>query len=260
MRFERWAVLWLFVWTAAPAAFAQDEPAKSIVYRDAIVVRETLERIMARPEFRRLAEKPEAEASGENPSWLERLFEWLEELLASEPEADATRSFAGVNYLVYALAAALLIVVLAFIFKTVVSTHRQKSSAPEDARALIVQAGAAPGETPPEQYWARAETLEAQKDYKGAIRELLLGANLEGIQQRRARRFRRHNHALDVLHGLWEPLFQMDDMGPLAQLRVRERDHVVDGYHGRFHQQIGRDVCGTVHDVQLVLEAQRGQP
>ena len=178
MRFERWAVLWLFVWTAVPAAFAQDEQAKSIVYRDAIVVRETLETIMARPEFRRLAEKPEAEASGENPSWLERFFEWLEELLASEPEAEAraTRSFAGVNYLVYALAAALLIVVLAFIFKTVVSTHRQKSLPPEDARALIVQAGAAPGETPPEQYWARAETLEAQKDYKGAIRELLLGA------------------------------------------------------------------------------------
>jgi len=177
MRVERWAVLWLFAWTAAPA-FAQDEQAKRIVYRDAIVVEETLETIMARPEFRRLTEKPEAAARGENPSWLERFFEWLEELLASEPgaEARATRSFAGVNYLVYALAGALLIVVLAFIFKTVVSTHRQKSSAPEDARALIAQAGAAPGETPPEQYWARAEALEAKKDYKGAIRELLLGA------------------------------------------------------------------------------------
>ena len=90
--------------------------------------------------------------------------------------------------------------------------------------------------------------------------DLFRVAFLEGVQQRRPRRYRRHNHALDVLYGLREPLFQMDDMGPLAQLRVRERNNVVDGHHGRFHQQIGRDVGGTVHDVQLVFEAQRRQP
>ena len=77
---------------------------------------------------------------------------------------------------VYALVGALLIVVLAFILKTALSTHRQKSLPREDAQAHLVQAGATPGETPPEQYWARAEKLQAQKDYKGAIRELLLGA------------------------------------------------------------------------------------
>ena len=178
MRIERWAVLSLFVWTGATAAFAQDEQAESIEYRDAIVVRETLEAIMARPEFRRLTEKPEPEPSSETASWLERLFEWLEEVLASEPEAGAPKqkSFAGVNYLVYALAGTGLIVVLAFILKTVLSTRRQKSLPREDARALIVQSGKTPGETPPEQYWARAEKLQAQKDYKGAIRELLLGA------------------------------------------------------------------------------------
>ncbi len=87
MRIERWAVLWLFVWTGAAAAFAQDEQAESIEYRDALVVRETLEAIMARPEFRRLTETPEPEPSSETASWLERLFEWLEEVLASEPEA-----------------------------------------------------------------------------------------------------------------------------------------------------------------------------
>ena len=181
MRIERWAVLWLFVWTGPGAAFAQGEQAESIVYRDAIVVTETLEAIMARPEFRRLTEKPEPEASSEKASWLERLFEWLEEVLASEPEAGAPkqRSFAGPNYLVYlvyALAGTGLIVVLAFILKTVLSTRRQKSLPREDARALIMQSGKTPGETPPEQYWARAEKLQAQKDYKGAIRELLLGA------------------------------------------------------------------------------------
>ncbi len=178
MRNERWAVLWLFVWTAAAAAFAQDEQAESIVYRDAIVVTETLEAIMAQPEFRRLTEKPQPETSDENASWLERFFEWLEQLLASKPEAEApkTTSFVGVNTLVYALVGALLIVVLAFILKTALSTHRQKSLPREDAQAHLVQAGATPGETPPEQYWARAEKLQAQKDYKGAIRELLLGA------------------------------------------------------------------------------------
>ena len=147
MRIERWAVLWLFVWMGAAAAFAQGEQAESIVYRDAIVVKETLESIMARPEFRRLTEKPEPEPSSEKASWLERLFEWLEEVLASEPEAGAPnqRSFAGVNYLVYALAGAGFIVVLAFILKTVLSTRRQKSLPREDARALIVQSGKTPG-------------------------------------------------------------------------------------------------------------------
>ncbi len=178
MRSERFAVLWLFVWTGAAAAVAQDEQAESIVYRDAMVVQETLETIMARPEFRRLTEEPEPAASGENASWLERFFEWLEEVLASEPKAEApnTTSFAGVNYLVYALAFAGLLLVLAFILKTVLSTHKQKSLPPGDAMSLIVQAGKTPGETPPEQYWARAEKLQAQKDYRGAIRELLLGA------------------------------------------------------------------------------------
>ena len=178
MCIERWVVLGLFVWTGGAATFAQDEKAESIVYRDAIVVEETLEAIMARPEFRRLTEKPEPEASSDNASWLERFLEWLAKVLASEPEAEArnTRSYAGVNYLVYALAAAGLIVVLAFILKTVLATHKQKSLPTEDALALIVQAGRTPGETPPEHYWERAEKLRAQKDYKGAIRELLLGA------------------------------------------------------------------------------------
>lgn len=151
----------------------QTETQGSYEYQDRITVQRTVEDVMARPEFQRLREVDREDRA--SSSWLQDLLDWLEKLFTR----DTDRAQTSVNFgagLIYGIAFLIVVAALAFIAKSILESAAAKELAVSRDRARIVRSGAAPGETPPEEYWARAQELAAAGNEKLALRELLLGA------------------------------------------------------------------------------------
>ena len=166
-------------------------------YRDEGFVQQTVEDVMARPEFELLRDA-EDEAS-QSPAWLERILEWIEQWLARGNTQQQERDMgSGVAYFVYGVAFLIVVAALAFIFKSVLESAKERELASEQEQARLVRAGAAPGETPPEDFWARAQELAAGGNEKLAIRELLLGA-MSSLERRGLIRHRRGLTSRDYL-------------------------------------------------------------
>ena len=110
-----------------------------------------------------------------------------EEAPDSEPEPANRRPLGvwGTRALVYGPAALLLLVLIVLMTRWGLASMRARDRAlPDEGQGpRIARAGAAPGETSPDAFWARAETLAAQGRFKPAIRELLLGA-MSAIERR----------------------------------------------------------------------------
>ena len=157
-------------------------------YQDKGFVQQTVEDVMARPEFERLRDAEDEESK--NPAWLERILDWIEQWLAGGNVQQERDMGSGVAYLVYAVACLIVSAALAFILKSVLESAKERELASEQERARLVRAGAAPGETPPEGFWARAQELAARGNEKLAIRELLFGA-MSSLERRGLIRHRR---------------------------------------------------------------------
>ncbi len=171
--------------TAAVELSAQDG---GYEYQDKGFVQQTVEDVMARPEFERLRDAEDEESK--NPAWLERILDWIEQWLAGGNVQQERDMGSGVAYLVYAVAFLIVSAALAFILKSVLESAKERSLASEQEQARLVRAGAAPGETPPEDFWARAQELAARGNEKLAIRELLFGA-MSSLERRGLIRHRR---------------------------------------------------------------------
>lgn len=178
--------LWVVVLIAASVELHGQDA--SYEYQDRGTVQLTVEEVMARPEFERL--RSGEDEPSENPAWLERILEWIEGWFASDGESAGRDVGVGPRYLVYGLAFLIVVAALAFIVKAVLESTGESELTDEHDDAHIVRAGAAPGETPPEEFWARAHALAASGDEKLAIRELLLGA-MSTLERRGLIRHRR---------------------------------------------------------------------
>ncbi len=168
--------------TAALELSAQDG---GYEYQDKGFVQQTVEDVMARPEFERLRDAEDEESK--NSAWLERILDWIgdwiEQWLAGGNVQEERGMGSGAAYLVYGVAFLIVVAALAFILKSVLESAKERELASEREQARLVRAGAAPGETPPEEFWARAQELAAVGHEKLAIRELLFGA-MSSIERR----------------------------------------------------------------------------
>lgn len=149
--------------------------------------------IFRRDEFERLLDEEEDNKEEEKawPVWLEDFFEWLGELLRSEggrnPERDG--GFAALRGLMYLLAALLVGAVLVGIVVLVLSNRSDKTMQSADD-SIIEATSSPPGHLAPNDYLTRASELAARRDYRLAIRELLLGS-MSHLERAGAIRYRR---------------------------------------------------------------------
>jgi len=161
-------------------------------YQDKGFVQQTVADVMARPEFERLRGAEDEESK--NTAWLKRILDrigdWIEQWLAGRNVQQERDTGSGVAYLVCGVAFLIVSAALAFILKSVLESAKERELASEQEQARLVRAGAAPGETPPEDFWARAQELAARGNEKLAIRELLLGA-MSSLERRGLIRHRR---------------------------------------------------------------------
>lgn len=192
---------------AAGEAFAEQVPEETTYeeeaeqvgyqYQDEGLILVALEETLTQPEFARLRAEPEPEEdkkSSEIPTWLDRFFRWLaralwgEERSAEQPSEPAFR-LPGARLLIYAMALVILAAALFFIAKSVLAISRDKKTARE-ASVPLFGPESAPGELDPDEYWRRALSNGEKRQYREAIRELLLGA-MSASERRGLIRFRR---------------------------------------------------------------------
>jgi hypothetical protein len=183
----------LFTLTVRPLAAQQDGNVQGYRYEEPDVIRDSVADVMSRPEFSRLRVEPaDSEEASESPRWLSRLLEWLAQFFDSSETQSPSRpvSWTGIELVLYLMAALVVIAVIAFIFKSVVSARREKKLKSIEEEAHVFRAGKAPGEDDPQSYWERAQILGDEKEFKRAIRELLLGA-MSSLERRGVIRHRR---------------------------------------------------------------------
>jgi Domain of unknown function (DUF4129) len=167
-------------------------------YQEEGLILVALEETLTQPEFARLRAEPEPEEekkSSELPAWLERFFRWLARALwgedgsAEQPSEPAFR-LPGARLLIYAMALVILAAALFFIAKSVLAISRDKKTSRDEAAVPLFGPESAPGELDPDEYWRRALSHGEKRQYREAIRELLLGA-MSASERRGVIRFRR---------------------------------------------------------------------
>lgn len=165
-------------------------------YLDEGIISDRLQEIMSRSEFERLRVEPEEPEETELPGWLESFLDWLESWLGSgEETSDRSSSWlpglSGLDFLVYAVVAIALVLLLGFILRAVVgSPSSKKLTTPGASERPVFRADRAPGEVAPGEYWQRALAFGEAADYRKAVREILLAA-MSTIERRGLIRFRK---------------------------------------------------------------------
>lgn len=160
---------------------------------DAQLVRETLRVVLSAPEYRRLVRpNPEPPEARPLPDWLDRILDWLvgrrdrkEKAAWSLPALAAL----ALRVLVYALVAAAFAVV-AFLIVRRLGLGRRTREPVTPVRAETGPLPQAPGESPPEEYAARAVARARAGDFREGIRLILLAA-MSAIERHGWIRFRR---------------------------------------------------------------------
>jgi hypothetical protein len=150
------------------------EPGNDV--REEKEVRDTLQRVLSSPEYRRLVrpQKQEKSSQYEMPEWLRRFIDWL----FGERRVRTTWWTFLVRTLLTVLALAVVAAVAALIVRQIwdrlptESEPDPRGHAPGDGLALSQP----PGELPCDEYVRRAHQAAGRGDYRAAIRELLLGA------------------------------------------------------------------------------------
>jgi hypothetical protein len=199
---------------AAPEAESDSESGEAggYQYMDEGDIRRALEETLSQADFARLRTEPKKKEEPEewkSPEWLTRILRWLSGLMGKKAEESSTGglplAFSGMRLLLFTMAVLILGAAIVFIGKSVLATARDRKIAEEeDARARIFKPGAAPGETPPEEYWRSALVHGEGKRYKEAIRDLLLGA-MSATERRGLIRFRKGLTNRDYYHSVRGP-------------------------------------------------------
>ena len=156
-------------------------------------IREALAEVLSLEEFQRLqreSEEPEKqeekseqeEEEEEEKGWWARFVNWLEDWLKSREPTQrresvwATPVFSPLmSTLVYVMAAAIVAAIFVLIFRS----FRQGSQSLDsnlNSSTKLVTTISPPGEVSPEEYWSRAVSFGNKRNFKAAIREILLGA------------------------------------------------------------------------------------
>jgi hypothetical protein len=172
-------LLTVLVALAALSLTAQEKDAPGYRLEDTPVVHESLAEVMSRPEFSRLrVEPPEPEEASQTSEWLKRFLNWLARTRGDADKESLSEPirWPGIELILYAMAGLVLVAAISFILKSIVSSRRERKLDSKHEEARLFRAGEVPGETDPQHYWQRAQALGEQKQFKKAIRELLLGA------------------------------------------------------------------------------------
>jgi hypothetical protein len=119
--------------------------------------------------------------------------------------------------------ALILLTALFFVVKAVMSSAREKRVEQDESAKPRFGPGSAPGEMAPAEYWRKAQELAERRDYKGAIRQLLLAA-MSTLERRGLVRFRKGLTNRDYLRAARGP-----SQTSIAAI-VRQFEHV---YFGR---------------------------
>ncbi len=214
---------------------AQEEDVEGYRLEDTPVVRESLAEVMSRPEFSRLrVEPPEPEEASETPEWLERFLDWLARTLGNPDEESRSEPIRlpGIELVLYAMAGLVLVAAVAFILKSIMSARRERKLDSKHEEARLFRAGEAPGETDPQHYWQRAQALGENKQFKKAIRELLLGA-MSALERRGLVRHRQGLTNRDYLRAARGVVRQslLAIVSTFEHVYFGRREATADGFH-----------------------------
>jgi hypothetical protein len=193
---------------------AQNPEEEGYVYplRDEQEIRQTLGRILANPEYRRLAPREKSESEEAEGGWIERLLEWLEQwLLPESPSKEAPDSWQLpaplsliIRWFFYLLVAGVVAAIVALIFKAVARGAPSADESKGKPEPLTTELSSRPpGELPSEEYLNRALALAEGADYNAAVRQLLLGT-MSWIERRGLIRYRRGLSNRDYLRAIAE--------------------------------------------------------
>lgn len=170
---------------ARPESARAGDPVRTESRTDDDSIRQELDEILAKPQFRRVHSQRKAPASEPSefrfPEWLEKFFESLSEFFDR-----LGRFFSGMNGalsamgILYQLLAYLTLAVICglivYLVVRVIRATRQGTRAEKTPTHVVGEEFApAPGERPADAYLRSAAELAAQGNYQAAIGQLVLG-------------------------------------------------------------------------------------
>jgi hypothetical protein len=173
-------------------------------FQDGGAVQETVQQILAEPEFRHLIREKKPEREFKLPAWLERLLDWLFKNRGWRVRWPSLPVLL-IQVLLYALALAAVVAALAFIARTVWDRwpgHRRDKSPLRMPDDEALAPSTPPGELPADEYVREALELAGRADYRAALRQLLLGT-MSWIERAGLIRYRRGLTNRDYLRAVW---------------------------------------------------------
>jgi hypothetical protein len=197
----------------ALALLPQEEPEPLVPPE---TVKQTLERVLSDPAYRRLRPAPKAETK--HPAWLERLLDWLLERRGPSAPASWSLPVALVELLgwaMYVVVAAAFAWVVFLIARSLAGRARRERPLSLGLAASAAAAATPPGELPSEEYLRAAVALAHSGRHREAIRQLLLGA-MSFIERNGHIRYRKGLTNRDYLRAVWRRPKLRDSLEPIV--------------------------------------------
>ena len=235
---------------ASPQEAVAEEEA-GYEFRDEEEIRAALAQILGSGEFRileRAREKPEEtqpepkeEKDSKARSWFQRLMDWLVEKLTPDPEEARPTEPAEsppwvlsvMNLILYGLAGGVLLSAIALIIKAVLKRSPKESALSAKVKAAKLETTTPPGELPSDEYVVRAVSLADSRNYKAAVRELLLGT-MSWIERHGLIRYRRGLSNHDYLRAVFDRAGQRESLRPIVlhfeQIYFGRREATAGGF------------------------------
>jgi hypothetical protein len=190
--------------TAIDPGTARAESSSTTVH-DAQEVRQTVNDVLADPEYRHLHDKEESKPERtEFPQWLKDFLEWLfeDDSTSQEKKTETVFSFGEVLYYLAlaALAVALVYLVVAIIRSSDGMADVDPSEFSADAEAIIPTQP--PGDVPTNEYERRALAAAQAGDFRSGLRELVLGS-MSWTERAGLVRYRRGLTNRDYVRAVW---------------------------------------------------------
>jgi len=176
----------------------------AVATRDSQDVRQTVSDVLADPEYRHLhdREKPDRDNT-DLPQWFKDFLEWLfgDDSSSSTASEKSFSLASGLYYLALAaLAVALLYLIVAIVRSSGQSSPVERSEFSADAEAILPTQP--PGDVPTNEYERRALAAAQAGDFRGALRELVLGS-MSWTERAGLVRYRRGLTNRDYVRAVW---------------------------------------------------------
>lgn len=179
-------------------------------------VQQAVSDVLADPEFRHLREKDDAASEdGFNrddlPQWLRNFLDWLVRDESEPDEPSNTFSLAGVLYYVAlaALAVALIVLLVAIVRSADQRTASDSMNFSADEEAIVPTQP--PGDIPANEYERRALAAAQLGDFRGALRELVLGS-MSWTERAGLIRYRRGLTNRDYVRAVWRMIERRESL------------------------------------------------